>query len=95
MYVGSREGLVFVTRNGKPVMLKQVANVFAKAGKSAGIPFKVTPHVLRASTVTYLKLQGFPDSDILRVTGHASAEMVYAYDKRSDEINASEKVNLI
>ena len=76
-------------------MINQVAVTFAKAGKEAGIPFKITPHVLRASAVTYLKQQGFHDSDIMRVTGHATSEMVYAYDKSARSDNASKKVNLI
>ncbi|WP_320408606.1 tyrosine-type recombinase/integrase [Candidatus Protochlamydia sp. R18] len=94
-HIGERKGHVFITRFGKPVMINQVAVTFAKAGKEAGIPFKITPHVLRASAVTYLKQQGFQDSDIMRVTGHASSEMVYAYDKSARSDNASKKVNLI
>ena len=50
-YIGERQGHVFVTRSGKLVMINQVAITFAKAGKAAGIPFKVSPHVLRASAV--------------------------------------------
>ncbi len=92
---GDRTGHVFITRFGKSVMINQVAVTFAKAGKKAGIPFKVTPHVLRASAVTYLKQQGFQDSDIMRVTGHATSEMVYAYDKSARADNASKKVTLI
>ena len=94
-YIGERQGHVFVTRSGKPVMINQVAVTFAKAGKAAGIPFKVSPHVLRASAVTYLRQQGFQDSDIMRVTGHSTSEMVNAYDKTSRAENASKKVNLI
>jgi len=94
-YIGERPGIVFVTRSGKPVMMTQLALTFAKAGKAAGIPFKVTPHVLRASTVTYLKQQGFQDTDIMKVTGHASAAMVCAYDKTAQETNATEKVQLV
>ena len=94
-HIGERKGHVFVTRFNKPIDLRWLSSIFAKAGKVAGIPFKVTPHVLRASAVTYLKQQGFADSDIMKVTGHASAEMVYAYDKSSREENASTKVNLI
>ncbi|WP_255346664.1 tyrosine-type recombinase/integrase, partial [Candidatus Protochlamydia sp. R18] len=56
-HIGERKGYVFITRFGKPVMINQVAVTFAKAGKEAGIPFKITPHVLRASAVTYLKQQ--------------------------------------
>ena len=94
-YIGDRSGAVFITRSGKPVMMTRVACTFALAGQKAAISFKVTPHVLRASTVTYLKQQGFQDSDIMKVTGHASAGMVCAYDKSSQESNASEKVSLI
>ena len=94
-YIANRKGLVFITRTGKAIPLCQLAKTFEKAGKLANIPFKVTPHVLRASTVTYLKQQGFSDSDIQKVTGHASSEMVNAYDKSSRADNASRKVSLI
>ena len=94
-YIGDRKGYVFLSSKGNPVILNQVANTFARAGKKANIPFKVTPHVLRASAVTYLKQQGFSDSDIQKVTGHASSEMVNAYDKSSRADNASKKVSLV
>lgn len=94
-YLGDRVGNVFVTRSSKSVMLNQLALTFKKAGERANIPFKVTPHVLRATTVTYLKQQGFSDSDIMRVTGHASSALVYAYDKGSRADNASKKVSLV
>jgi integrase len=94
-YIGERSGGVFITRSEKPVMMTRIAHTFALAGQKAAISFKVTPHVLRASTVTYLKQQGFQDSDIMKVTGHSSAGMVAAYDKTAQESNASEKVSLV
>ena len=94
-YLEDRTGQIFVTRSGKPVMINQLAVTFEKAGATANIPFKVTPHVLRASTVTHLKRQGFSESDIMRVTGHANSELVYAYDKGSRADNASKGVNLV
>lgn len=94
-YIEDRKDLVFVTATDKKVSVGQLSKTFEKAGLKASIPFKVTPHVLRASTVTYLKQQGFSDSDIMKVTGHASAEMVYAYDKSSRADNASKKVSLV
>lgn len=94
-YIGNRQGLVFVTRTGKQLPLCQLAKTFSKAGFKANIPFKVTPHVLRASAVTYLKQQGFSDSDIQKVTGHASSAMVNAYDKSSRADNVSKKVSLV
>jgi integrase len=94
-YIGSRKGLVFITRTGNKLLTKQVANTFAMAGNRAEVPFRVTPHVLRASCVTYLKKMGMSDTDIMKVTGHADAEMVAAYDKSARADNASKKVNLI
>lgn len=94
-HIGDRQGYVFITSSGNPVQITQVTNTFVKAGVKAGIPFKVKPHVLRASAVTYYKSQGFSDSDIQKITGHASSEMVNAYDKSSRADNASKKVNLI
>lgn len=94
-YVGDRKGPVFITRTGKNVPLIQLHFTFAKAGVAANMPFRITPHVLRASAITYLKQQGFSDSDIMLVTGHSHAEMVLAYDKSSRAENASKKVNLV
>ena len=67
---------------------------FAKASQIAGLP-KVTPHVLRASWVTLAKKQGVPDSEVMKVTGHTSSKMIYAYDKTSSEENYSKKLVLI
>jgi len=94
-YVGTRSGYVFVTKFGKQVRLNRLIVTFATAGIQAGLPFKITPHVLRASAVTYLKQQGFADSDIMKITGHANSAMVHAYDKSSREQNPSEKIWLV
>lgn len=94
-YLYGRKGHVFITAGGRPVFMTQLSYTFNLAGKRAKIPFKVTPHVLRASTITYLKREGFADSDIMKVTGHASAEMVHAYDKSERSNNPTKFINLI
>lgn len=94
-YIGNRSGIVFITRNGKHVTLRQVAGSFSRAGEIIKLPFKVTPHVLRATAVTEYKRLGCSDSDIMKVTGHVSSKMIYAYDKSSKFDNASKKVTLI
>lgn len=94
-YLGSRTGFVFVTSGGRPVMRKQVAYTFARSGERAGLDFPVRPHVLRASAITFLRGQGFSDSEIRKVTGHASSEMVAAYDRRSRADNISKKIHLV
>lgn len=95
-YLSSRtEGLVFISKTGKRVFLQYIAPNFIKAGKLANIPFTVTSHCLRASCVTYLKQKGISDSSIMKVTGHSSARMVYAYDKSDQAQNASKNIDLV
>lgn len=92
-YLGERSDFLFITRNGKKLSNIQLQRTYAKAGKRAKIPFKVTPHVLRATFVTHLKSQGFADSDIMKVTGHASSEMVHAYDRSDQKDNISSRLS--
>ena len=80
-YIGNRKGYVFITQGERRVQKTQVDRNFAKAGKRAGIPFRVSPHNLRATAVTLWKEDGFQDSLIMKATGHSSTEMVRRYDK--------------
>jgi len=91
-FLEERSGFLFTTRNGKKVSSVQLQRTYAKAGGRAGISFKVTPHVLRATFVTHLKCQGFADSEIMKVTGHASSEMVHAYDRSDQKNNISSRI---
>lgn len=92
---GRVDGPVFITRNNRKIHPGQIERNFCKAGHRANIPFKVTPHVLRASLVTYLKMNGYNDTDIMKITGHHSAEMVASYDKMADRDNLSKNVSLV
>lgn len=94
-YIADREDLAFITRTNSQVLRTQVQNTFAKAGVKANIPFKVTPHVLRVSAITHFKKMNLSDSDIMKVSGHSSSEMIRSYDKSARADNASKKVNLI
>ncbi len=88
-YVKDRNGLVFVTRNNRPVAVNQIDRNFIKAGERAGIPFKTTPHVLRVTLVTRLKELNVQDSDIMKITGHANPAQLASYDKSDLGNNAS------
>jgi len=90
----SDSNLVFITNQGKKVHRSRLNFSFYKASELAGIK-KVTPHVLRASWVTFAKTQGVPDSEVMKVTGHSSSKMVYAYDKSSAENNYTKRLVLI
>jgi integrase/recombinase XerD len=95
--IGERKGkdLVFITRNGKALLAAQVQNTFARAGVAANIPFKVHPHVLRASAITEYKRLGYSDSDIAKISGHADLEMLNSYDKSNRGDNASKRASLV
>ncbi len=90
-----KTGLVFTTRTGKPVLHKQIYNTFLRVGRQANLPFPLTPHVMRASAITYLKLNGYSTDDIMKISGHASPQMVEAYNKATQKDNVSKKVNLV
>lgn len=86
--------IVFITSSGKQVYRTQLNATFDRASNAARLP-RVTPHVLRASWVTLAKEQGIPDSEVMKVTGHTSSKMIYAYDKTSAIDNYSKKLVLI
>lgn len=54
-YLGNREGWVFVSGEGQQVGINQVYYYFKLAEGDINSPIKVTPHVLRASALAYLK----------------------------------------
>lgn len=85
---------VFVTRTGKNVTRMRLNYSFARASEAANLE-KVTPHMLRTTWVTFFKQQGIQDTEIMKVTGHTSSKMIYAYDKTSAEDNVSKKWVLI
>ena len=89
-----RNQRVFITKNGKLVFRTQLNESFKRASKKAKLP-RVTPHVLRATWVTLAKVQGIPDSEVMKVTGHTSSKIIYFYDKSSAENNYSKRLVLI
>lgn len=95
-YLGSKtSGFLFVSSSGKPVSQSHVYRSFVKAGLRAGLPFKIHPHVLRASAITYFSSQGFHVDQIMKVSGHRSPQLVSYYNKSPIEDNISAKVCLI
>lgn len=95
-YVGEREeGWVFTTASGGPVGYTQILESLKRAAQKAGIQKRVHPHVLRTSTITYLRGQGYQDFEIQRLTGHRSTQMLNAYDKTDQEENVSKRVELV
>ncbi|WP_199866781.1 tyrosine-type recombinase/integrase [Chlamydia avium] len=79
-YVGNRDGWVFISGNGQQVALNQVYYYFKLAENDMNLSIKVTPHVLRASALAYLKKIGCADEAIMRVSCFSSTQMLSAYD---------------
>lgn len=95
-YIGERKvGLIFTTKTGKPLDPSHVYRSFVRASRRANLAFDVHPHVLRASAITHLSMQGYHADQIIRVSGHADEKLVRYYDKTALEINPTQNVSLI
>ncbi len=94
-YCQGRTGLCFVTRNGQGIAPYQLNRTFIKAGQRAKIPFPVTPHMLRVTLVTRLKELKIQDSEIMKITGHASPAQLLAYDRSDLADNPTAKYNFL
>ena len=58
--------------------------LIARAGKLAGLPFQVTPHMLRHSTGYYLANKDIPTRTIQAYLGHVSIRHTAAYTALSE-----------
>lgn len=95
-YIDERkEGPIFITKTGRALTQPHLYRSFSVAGHQVGLPFTVHPHVLRASAITYLSLQGYHADQIMKISGHADVKLVRYYDKTPIEKNLSQDVNLI
>ena len=84
-HVGDRVGLVF---DGWHEM--KLHRRFRKASKKCKM--EVTPHMLRATAITILTQKGYSTDEILKVSGHASRDMVSRYDKTELSENISREI---
>jgi integrase len=90
-----RQGYLFITSKGKQVRYSQIMKSLKRAAKLCKINKRIHTHVLRTSAITYLRSLGLQDFEIQRLTGHASTEMLNAYDKTTMENNSSQRISLI
>ena len=90
-----QSGYVFCTKTGKPLEHMFIRDKFMRAGELADIPFRVTPHVLRATAITEYKRMGCALDEIMKISGHACPQMVNAYDKTDIAENPSRRFNLV
>lgn len=95
---GRRRGplLAVVEYGGRPWSYWQLHRAVRAAGKAAGIPEDVTPHVLRTTWATLALEDGASLADVQDVMGHASAETTRGYDRNRDGLKRkTEAVNRV
>ncbi len=75
---GRTEGFIFVKSDGKPLTVRMINYITAKAGEKAGVKNPnprlkyINPHIFRHSIARYLKNKGFSAEWIQNFLGHAS-----------------------
>ena len=86
---------VFITKKGNSVHKNDVCKFFKTTGVRIGMPFRITPHVMRTSAITAYKELGCSTDEIMKVSGHATSECVMAYDKTDMAKNPSKRFCLV
>lgn len=71
--------LVFLTRTGNPLRREDLWRIVRRYALSAGLPGKVSPHVLRHSFATHLLSGGADVRDVQEMLGHASVRTTQIY----------------
>ncbi|WP_213358401.1 tyrosine-type recombinase/integrase, partial [Chlamydiifrater phoenicopteri] len=86
---------IFSTSSGRKVQKDYIWRQLISISESCNLSYRVTPHVLRATSICMYREYGFSLGDLVEITGHSSIEMVRYYDKNSFKNNPSCKVTLI
>lgn len=95
-YLGDRqEGIIFITRTGKPLSRFEVRAFYQAGYKRAGIKKNGASHILRATTITELSRRGFHPEEIATLSGHSNVAMVSYYDRSSEERNPSRRFSMV
>ena len=74
---------VFTTERGGPPTRSTASKIMTRAGREAGLPFPVHPHMLRHSTGYYLANKGVPTRTIQAYLGHRSIQHTVRYTELS------------
>jgi integrase/recombinase XerD len=71
--------LLFVSRGGKPIGREVVSAMLRKYALLAGLPGRITPHVLRHSFATHMIQRGADLRIVQEILGHANVETTEIY----------------
>ena len=76
---GRKEERLFLNHLGQPLSELMVQIIVREHGKKAGLPVRVTPHVLRHSFATQLVRNGAPVELVSRMLGHSDLSVTHVY----------------
>ena len=80
-----RNPYVFVSERKAPLTVRAVQLIVSRAGKLAGLPFPIHPHMLRHSTGFYLANKGHDTRAIQSYMGHANIKNTVIYTELSPQ----------
>jgi site-specific recombinase XerD len=66
----------------QPLSTSEIAHIVRKASRRAGIPNRVSPHMLRATAITFALDEGATHRGVQQMAGWTSPLMITRYDKR-------------
>lgn len=95
--VGQGDDLIFETRNGTHYDVRGVRDMITRAGRRAGIPFRISPHWLRHTFASFSLAGGANIVDVKETLGHEDIRttQIYAH-SLNDEfgVGPSEHIHL-
>ena len=79
-----------------PMTANDMARMFKRRVKDAGLPKNLSPHSLRVTTLTDLLNQGVPLEDVQHLAGHADARTTKLYDRTRRKVtrNIVERISI-
>ena len=87
-FLGERTGKVFAGYHEMKLHRR-----FKEASKRSGV--YVTRHMLRATSITVMAQKGYSTDAIIKLSGHASRQMVSRYDKTEQADNISKELRFL
>jgi integrase/recombinase XerD len=82
-------GLIFVSRTGRPLTQSQVWKLVNRVARAAGVPHPISPHSFRHSAITLALGDGRPLHVVQDFAGHADPRTTRRYDRARDSLDRS------
>lgn len=94
-YIGARKsGRVFLSdslkrsEHGRPLTVSGLRQVFIRLKQAKGLPFHVSPQILRASFAVHFLLNGGEEGDLQMLMGHSQMTQTLEYARAARQVKA-------